>query len=315
VGKHGARRFIERTTILSLLALFAPSALAADAGTFAPQEIQAGESTIAVSFEPGPLDLPRDAWLQRIEQAEAAVRTYYGKFPVARYDLRVEPRRGPGMLTGTTWGYPAPLTRLTVGEHTTQAALRDDWVITHEMVHLAFPSVDDVHHWIEEGIATYVEPIARVEAGQIGVDEVWRQLVDGLPKGLPKSGDHGLDHTHTWGRTYWGGALYCLLADVRLREATHNRAGLQDALAAIVAHGGSIHTDWPLEQALQVADAATGTQVLEELYAQMRDAPYDVDLDALWRKLGVKPGGGGVTYDDAAPQAAIRIAITRAPAR
>src|SRR5260370_28547747 len=33
--------------------------------------------------------------------------------------------------------------------------------------HLAFPSVDEKHHWIEEGIATYVEPIARIPAGHL----------------------------------------------------------------------------------------------------------------------------------------------------
>lgn len=39
--------------------------------------------------------------------------------------------------------------------------------MTHEMVHLAFPSVPDQHHWIEEGLATYVEPIARARASEI----------------------------------------------------------------------------------------------------------------------------------------------------
>ena len=41
--------------------------------------------------------------------------------------------------------------------------------MTHEMVHLAFPSVAREHHWIEEGITTYVEPIARAETGELAV--------------------------------------------------------------------------------------------------------------------------------------------------
>jgi hypothetical protein len=49
--------------------------------------------------------------------------------------------------------------RITVGQHVTQADLDDDWVLTHEMIHFGFPSVEERHHWIEEGIATYVEPI------------------------------------------------------------------------------------------------------------------------------------------------------------
>jgi hypothetical protein len=34
--------------------------------------------------------------------------------------------------------------------------------MTHEFVRTAFPDVADEHHWTEEGIATYVEPIARM---------------------------------------------------------------------------------------------------------------------------------------------------------
>ena len=58
-----------------------------------------------------------------------------------------------------------------------------------------------------------------------------------MPKGLPAAGDRGLDYTPTWGRTYWGGALFCLLADIDIRKRTSNRFGLQDALRAIVAAG------------------------------------------------------------------------------
>ena len=56
-----------------------------------------------------------------------------------------------------------------------------------------------------KGLATYVESIARAQAGELGVEQVWAGFVKGMPNGLPQSGDRGLDHTHTWGRTYWGG--------------------------------------------------------------------------------------------------------------
>ena len=130
-------------------------------------------------------------------------------------------------LLGSTWA-------------TEDDELKNDWVMTHEMVHYAFPSVAAEHHWLEEGIATYVEPIARLEAGQIHAAKVWGDLVRGLPFGLPQPGDEGLDHTPTWGRTYWGGAMFCLLADVRIRRATNNRYGLRDALRAIVVAGGNM---------------------------------------------------------------------------
>jgi hypothetical protein len=41
-------------------------------------------------------------------------------------------------------------------------------------------------------------------------------MVSGMPQGEPQRGDRGLDGTHTWGRTYWGGAMFCLLTDVEI---------------------------------------------------------------------------------------------------
>ena len=91
-----------------------------------------------------------------------------------------------------------------MGQHVTQADLDDDWVLSHEMIHFGFPSVEGRHHWIEVGIATYVEPIARAQVGRLTAERVWREMVDGMPQGLPAAGDQGLDNTHTRGRTSWG---------------------------------------------------------------------------------------------------------------
>jgi hypothetical protein len=178
------------------------------------------------------------------------------------------------------------------------------------MVHLAFPSVDEKHHWIEEGIATYVEPIARIQAGNLKAEQMWLDLVRDMPQGLPQVGDRGLDHTHTWGRTYWGGALFCLLADIEIRRQTNNGKGLEHALRGILDAGGDIRREWNLEDALRIGDHAVGVNVLESLYAKMKDMPVTVDLDSLWKQLGVQLDGAGVRVDDNATLAAVRRAIT-----
>jgi len=199
---------------------------------------------------------------------------------------------------------------ITVGDQTDLPDLEDDWTLTHEMIHLAFPSMAENHHWIEEGISTYVEPVARAQVGNLPVAEVWKQFVRDMPKGQPEAGDGGLDNTPTWGRTYWGGAMFCLLADVQIRERTNNRKGLRDALRAILAHG-DITQDWEIEKALAIGDAATGTDVLQKLYQKMGSQPDPVDLKQLWEKLGVElTSDGAIRYNDKAPEAAIRQAIT-----
>jgi hypothetical protein len=285
-------------------------------GTFAASErvqLRLGAGTLEVAIAPGPLDLPRDALLAWIERCAKAVAAFYGTLPDPKARLLVVPTEGRGVRSGKTFGYPGAASRIELGRDTSAADLARDWVLVHELVHHAFPMMRDRHHWIEEGLATYVEPLARAQAGQLSAETVWRDLVRGLPNGLPGPGDQGLDNTPTWGRTYWGGALFCLLADIEIRSRTGNTRGLQDALRAIVADGGRISRTWSIERALGVGDRATGVPVLAELYARMKDRPVAVDLDALWHQLGVRLEGGEILFDDQAPMAAIRRAITAAP--
>ncbi len=248
-----------------LVSLAAIPSLHAQPGSHLPiaetDHIQVANSTIQVDFADGPLDLPRSAILARIATAASAVATYYGRFPVASARVLVIPVPGRhGVVQGTTWGdmhgFPG-FTRLRIGEHTTAPELAADWTITHELTHMAFPSMpqdpnedQSAQHWIEEGLATYIEPVERVMIGDLTAEKIWHDMVRDMPQGEPAPGDQGLDHTHTWGRTYWGGAMFCLVADVQIRQQTHNRLGLQDALRAIVAAGGTIDHDWTLPQAL-----------------------------------------------------------------
>jgi hypothetical protein len=306
----------------------APAMDAADSFSFAPQafghtpvasskSIHVGGAEIQLDFSAGSTDLPQQQVVKWIENSARAVATYYGKFPVPRERILVVfVEGGRGVNGGTTWGdvggFPA-MTRIHVGQHTTQQDLDNDWMMTHEMVHTAFPSMEDKHHWIEEGLATYVEPIARVQAGFLTPEKIWSDMVRDMPQGNPGTFDRGLDRTHTWGRTYWGGAQFCLLADVMIRKETHNQKGLQDALRGIVAAGGTIDKEWPITKAFEVGDHATGTHVLTGLYNQMGDTAKPVDLDALWKDLGIESAPSGIRFDDKAPSAAIRQAITRSP--
>lgn len=272
-----------------------------------------GGGNIQVDFAEGELDLGRSAVLDWVRNAARAVTAYYGHFPVKTVRVLVIPEVDrDGVFHGTTWGNRGGFqgfTRISVGQKTTARQLADDWMMTHELTHMAFPDLPDENHWMEEGIATYVEPIARVQAGELDAKRIWPDMMDGMPKGEPKPGDEGLDRTHTWGRTYWGGALFCLVADVEIRKETSNRKGLEDALRAIAAAGGTIDKDWPLERALEIGDQATGTQVLTTMYRQWSTNPVQVDLPALWKSLGVRGEGDTVEFDTTAPLARVRSAI------
>jgi hypothetical protein len=268
--------------------------------------------TIHVAFAPGDIALPKEKIFDWIRASARAVSTYYGRFPVSSLRLLIVPVDGARVRGGTTWGYRGAAIRLPFGRDSSEADLKRDWVIVHEMVHTALPDLDDRYNWLSEGLAVYVEPIARVQAGDLTAAEIWQAMMRDMPKGLPQAGDQGLDNTDTWGRKYWGGAMFCLLADIEIRKRTGNRLGLQDAMRGVLAAGGNHEQDWPIDRVLSTADKAVGVDVLTHLHDQMGPKPVTPDLAALWRDLGLKAQGESLEFDDAAPLAAIRKAITEA---
>jgi hypothetical protein len=290
------------------LILAAGGKIAKPADEIAPLRI--GGGTIDVSAEGGPCDLPTADLVHWVTVAARAVTSYFGRFPVARARVEIRIVEGKrGVLHGTSFGENGALSRMAVGQHSTVADLNDDWTMTHEFVHYGFPSVRHRHHWIEEGSAVYIEPIARAQIKQLTAERVWGDMVRDMPQGLPQPGDQGLDYTHTWASTYWGGAIFCLVADVRIREHTGNKKGLQDAFRAINHAGGNIEVDWPLDRALQIGDKATHGGTLMELYRQMGLQPMEVNLPALWSQLGVVGRPGSITFDSHASLASTCAAI------
>ena len=274
-------------------------------------QLAVGGGRIDVNFPSGSFGGGSDAVRQWISDAAQSVAGYFGLFPVPRavieVSLQVDRRV---VFGGVTYGDVPARTKIAVGERTSAEDLRNDWTMTHELTHMAFPNVPRQHHWIEEGIATYVEPVARAQAGLLPVEEVWKGMLRDMPKGLPGPNTRGLDQTHSWASTYWGGALFCLLADVQFRERTSNRRGLQHALRGILKAGGDIQVEWPLVRALKIGDDSVGVPVLMELYDGMKDTPVSTDLPGLWKRLGVSATGQGVAFLPDAELSAIRTAIT-----
>jgi len=290
-----------------------PGLLAASAARSqdAPVRVEMGGGVIEVTFDSDQFDLPRQKIVDWVTLCARAVAGYFGRFPVSRATLKIQMAQGRrGVSGGVTNGDGGAWTRIHVGQHATEDDLKRDWILTHEFVHYGFPSMDRDRHWMEEGSATYVEPIARAAIQALPVERVWGDMVRDMPQGLPAAGDQGLDRTHTWGRTYWGGALFCLLADVRIREKTQCRKGLVDALRAINHGGGNVTNDWPIERAFEMGDKATGGKVLMTLYGEMGTKPMEVDLPDLWRQLGVERQGGQIAFHANAPLARVRSAIS-----
>lgn len=276
------------------------------------QIISVGNSQFFFTVAAGPLSVSKADLALYVRDAARAVAAYYGTFPVRKTMIKFIPSDDDGIGLGTSTYNDEDdygVVEINVGENTSRRDLRSSWTLTHELMHLGFPVVSHHKRWLSEGIATYAEPIGRMRIGNLSPEEVWGDLLDNLPKGLPRQGDGGLRSARNFDRIYWGGALYCLLADVEIRRRTNNRLGLEDALRSIAKQGGTAASDWDAEDAVAAGDKGLGISVLQPLYTKMGEQPISIDVPLYMRKLGVIKSGGAITFDDRAPLAAIRRAI------
>jgi hypothetical protein len=292
------------------ISIFVASAFSqSSAPSLNPVKISTVAGAVNLHIADENLPVSRQGIIDWTTTAARAVSTYLGNYPVPTVDVYVRSGDSGHDISGVEFNG----TRIVIGlgSDLTQPELADSWVMTHEMFHLALPQLPERAKWASEGLSDYLEPIARASIGTLRPERVWGEFARDMPQGLPQPGDEGLDKTHTWARTYWGGTIFWLMADVQIRQQTHGSKSLLDALHAILESGGNGTADWPLQQVLDVGDRATATHVLNHLHDEFGPNPTAPDLNALWKQLGVIAKNGTATFDDHAPLAGIREAITR----
>ncbi|MFC3676341.1 hypothetical protein [Ferrovibrio xuzhouensis] len=269
-----------------------------------------GDAKIELVGFPGRLQLDDatiDTW---VTDSAKAVSQYYGHFPLRHTLILATPVRGrAGIQFGQVRGGGGGTMLLQIGEQATRAQLYDGWILVHEMIHLGAPFVTGRSFWLMEGMATYGEPVIRARAGWYPVPQMWHEFASQMPRGVDALTIQSLDAVTRRG-IYWGGAIFMLLADIDIRERSHSRASLETCFRAVLNDGGNTTVRWPRAEFLRVCDAATGTGTMARLAARYVTQAAPLDLNALWRDLGVKLTADGVQFDDAAPKAALRRAIT-----
>jgi predicted metalloprotease with PDZ domain len=180
-------------------------------------------------------------------------------------------------------------------------------VLVHELFHLGFPTFRGEGRWLGEGLATYYEPILRARAGWTSEPEVYRQFARNMPRGIPARGSSGgLAQRDDLDSIYWGGALFCFAADVRIREETRGKHSLDDVIRAALARGGDATKVWTVAEVVRLGDEVTGTTVLSAMYDRYAARGERIDLDGLFASLGVDRDGSVVGLDERRPLAWVR---------
>jgi hypothetical protein len=264
----------------------------------------------------GELQADVDTLATWVKERAEAVADFYQGFPAARAVVFVVPVRGRSeVVFGKLLPESAPGVALFVGSQANKAALRDDWVLVHELFHIGVPSFYREGKWFDEGLATYFEPIIRVRAGLFDAERAWRDFALEMPRALSALTRDGLEHTRNYTGLYWGGAIYCLAADVAVRAQSEGRLGLEDGVRRVFQEGGQAWEVWPLQKTLRTADSVFPEPLLQSLSARYANTPAPFDLEALFRSLGVERKASGIELSDAAPLAWVRRAIFERRAR
>jgi len=238
-------------------------------------------------------------WVRRTAEAQA---NYWQGFQAPGLLVGLVPtpmRRAVGYGRAVSGGGPTIMVE--IGPQVDRRHLFDDWVLVHEMVHIAMPFIRGRATWFMEGAATYVEPIIRARAGWKTEEEVWREWIDNMPRGV-QAFANGLQ-TASGGQNYWAGALFMLMADVAIRRETEGARGLEDCLGGALRSGFDAARRVGLEEYAAACGRATGTTSLGVLLERHVARGEPVDLALLWRELGVALVGERIVLDDTAPLA------------
>jgi len=281
------------------------------------RDIAVGAATVRLAVLDGKLDLPIDELARWVADAAGGVAAFFGRPPEARTLVVLGPVRGRhGVPFGKLLPESAPGVVILVGEHTRSAELHDDWVLVHELFHVGTPSYLGEGKWYDEGLATYFEPLIRLRLGWRTEADLWSEFARDMPRGLDAMTRRGLVQPETYSDVYWGGGLFCLLADVAVRRASGGARGLEDGVRAVFEAGGIASEVWSLARTTEITDQALGAPILAELELAHLERGSPVDLDGLLRALGVVRGKQGrVVLDDTAPLAGLRRVLAYGGAR
>ncbi len=284
-------------------------------GPFALETPGSGKTAhIELVTLPGALSSSSKTRLEWVRETADATAEFWRGFPVERAMVVLVPTQGHASIAhGKVVAAGGAAVAIHVGSRARRADLYGDWILVHELFHLGFPSFAGEGKWLDEGLATYFEPIIRARAGWLSPQEVWGEYARGMDQGLSAVEVTGVEKSDGFAGIYWGGAILALLADTETRHRTHNELGLEDGLRAVLGQGGNASKLWKLDRAIGVVDERLGAPTLRTLADAHSFSGRPVDLPRLWHELGVRRVGDETTLDDGAAQSALRRAILTMP--
>jgi hypothetical protein len=257
-----------------------------------------------------PLAMGDDATRAWIAEASGTVASFFGRFPVDATLFVVPVHGADEVVFGRVLSLTGASVIVLAGDQLPVARTHEDWVLVLELFHLGSPSFMGEGHWLEEGLATYYEPILRARAGWLSAAELWQHFATEMPRGLRGAGrGASLEERDDIDSTYWGGALFAFACDVRIREQTRGAHSLDEVMRAVLARGGDATHVWRVADVARIGDEVTGTRVMRDALDHIAVRGEAVDFGAMMRDLGIAHAGDTVDLRSDAKLASVRDAI------
>ena len=255
----------------------------------------AGDPELTLVLPAGDMAIPQEqlsAWVSAVAEGN---RRFWGGSPAKGGLVVLVPSSRGGIPFGRVLSLGGAVVTVLVGRDATTQDLYDDWVLVHEFLHLGTPLMRDTGAWLNEGIATFYEPTLRTRAGWKSEDEVWREWISMMPRGLNAMAESGLQNGGRGG-TYWGGALFVLMAEIESLQASGGKIGFSDCLRKVLADGGDVTVKWQTRRLLGACDALLGKPAILPLADQHIPKGTAMTLENLWRRLGVSMAADGAIH-------------------
>lgn len=271
-----------------------------------------------LAVAPGPARVDANAVRGWLQPAAQAVTELWGEFPSAQVQLLVVPlNRG---YDAAPWAQVnrggGDAVHFFMNAHATPEMLREDWIATHELAHLALPFVHRQDAWLPEGFASYYQNVLRARAGLLTEEQAWQAMYEGFLAGNRNTGYETLRDDARYMRSrgrmqrvYWSGAAMALLADVELRRRSDGEWSLDRVLQEFNRCCRKPERAWSGREVFAAFDEIVGDDVFEQLYRRNVHSRHFPRLAETWQALGVEVRDDRVFLNDAAPAAFVRRAI------
>jgi len=245
------------------------------------------------------------AWLT---DAVAQVSSPYGRFPNPNAQIVVVPVAADGGR-----GSPVPwahvvrdggeAVQLFVEQGRTLADLTGDWTATHEFAHLMLPYIDSDEKWISEGFASYYQNLLMARAGHYTPREAIEKLAASFAMaaaqtpGLTPGEAVAAGMREARMAIYWTGAALAMMIDIELRTASGGRVSLDSVLGELERCCLPAGRTWRARRLFERLDGLAGSQIPSRRFEAVATTRGMPDLDAYWRRLGVRFEGSRVVLE------------------